>query len=484
MPMLRRVLSTGGPAGCSGGGGGGGGGSAGTIGFPNAGAIAASALSGPSPRATVAVVSSGAIALGARRLALAKGGRATLEDAQAAAAVGQIALSQVWADLLADHGITAAQMLVTIGDLEDRRRYLNAAATLERLIGLGVVPVVNENDSVATEEIRFGDNDRLAARIGQAARADAVVLLSDIDGLYTANPHSDPDAKLVPLVETLDAKTLAMGDANSASGMGSGGMVSKLQAAQIATGAGAHLAIISGRVNTPLTEWIKTGRGTLFLASTRRGARKDWLAGRLTVKGRLVVDAGASLRIGVLGDRLAAIAVRNGWAGVVINGAIRDHAELRKGTFPVFAAGTHPAGPSKKGDGSVLHPIVCAGAPVRAGDWIHGDCDGVVVVPMERKDELLAAAHAKYLREQERMAAIARGELKPAWLDAAKWGHIRPGMTELEVLTLLGPPASMREAEGGRLLHYAQEIGASAFLAGSVRLKDGVVAEVQIPRLR
>jgi glutamate 5-kinase len=147
---------------------------------------------------------------------------------------------------------------------------------------------------VATEEIRFGDNDRLAARIGQAARADAVVLLSDIDGLYTANPHSDPDAKLVPLVETLDARTLAMGDANSASGMGSGGMVSKLQAAQIATGAGAHLAIISGRVDAPLTQWIDTGRGTLFLASTKRGARKDWLAGRLTVKGRLIVDAGAA----------------------------------------------------------------------------------------------------------------------------------------------------------------------------------------------
>jgi glutamate 5-kinase len=242
----------------------------------------------------IVVVSSGAIALGARRLSLSKGGRATLEDAQAAAAVGQITLSQVWADLLDQHGITAAQMLVTIGDLEDRRRYLNAAATLERLIGLGGVPVVNENDSVATEEIRFGDNDRLAARIGQAARADAVVLLSDIDGLYTANPHSDPDAKLVPLVEKLDAKTLAMGDAKSASGMGSGGMVSKLQAAQIATGAGAHLAIISGRVDAPLTAWATSGRGTLFLAATRRGARKDWLAGRLTVKGQLVVDAGAA----------------------------------------------------------------------------------------------------------------------------------------------------------------------------------------------
>jgi len=242
----------------------------------------------------IVIVSSGAIALGARRLALPRGGRATLEDAQAAAAVGQIALSQMWADLLGAHGIAAAQMLVTLGDLEDRRRYLNAAATLDRLIGLGAVPVVNENDSVATEEIRFGDNDRLAARIGQAARADAVVLLSDIDGLYTANPHSDPDARLIPLVETIDAAVLAMADARSASGMGSGGMISKLQAAQIATGAGAHLAIISGRVDAPLGHWQASGRGTLFQAARRRGARKDWLAGRLTVKGHLVVDAGAA----------------------------------------------------------------------------------------------------------------------------------------------------------------------------------------------
>ncbi|BAK64779.1 glutamate 5-kinase [Sphingobium sp. SYK-6] len=242
----------------------------------------------------IVVVSSGAIALGARRLGLSRGGRATLEDAQAAAAVGQIILSQVWADLLASHDIAAAQMLVTLGDLEDRRRYLNAAATLDRLIGLGVVPVVNENDSVATEEIRFGDNDRLAARIGQAARADAVVLLSDIDGLYTANPQADPEATLIPLVEKIDARILAMADGNSASGMGSGGMISKLQAARIATGAGTHLAIASGRVESPLRHWAETGMGTLFRAAARRRGRKDWLAGRLTVKGRLSVDAGAA----------------------------------------------------------------------------------------------------------------------------------------------------------------------------------------------
>jgi glutamate 5-kinase len=242
----------------------------------------------------IVIVSSGAVALGARRLSLPKGGRATLEDAQAAAAVGQIALSQVWADLLGAHGIAAAQMLVTLGDLEDRRRYLNAAATLDRLIGLGAIPVVNENDSVATEEIRFGDNDRLAARIGQAARAQGVVLLSDIDGLYTANPHTNPEARLVPLVEKIDAGVLAMGSAESASGMGSGGMVSKLQAAQIATGAGTHLAIISGRVDAPLSAWAASGRGTIFTGKPKRGARKDWLAGRLTVKGALTVDAGAA----------------------------------------------------------------------------------------------------------------------------------------------------------------------------------------------
>lgn len=241
----------------------------------------------------IILVSSGAIALGARKLSLAKGGRASLEDSQAAAAVGQIALAQVWAELLGAHDITVAQMLVTLGDLEDRRRYLNASATLERLLGLGVVPVVNENDSVATEEIRFGDNDRLAARIGQAARAEGVVLLSDIDGLYTANPQTDPAATLVPEVERIDEAILAMADGGSGSGMGSGGMISKLEAARIATGAGVPLAIVSGREDAPFTAWAHSGRGTLFKAQGKRGARKDWLAGRLTVKGKLTIDGGA-----------------------------------------------------------------------------------------------------------------------------------------------------------------------------------------------
>ena len=246
----------------------------------------------------IIIVSSGAIALGARRLKLPKGGRGSLEDAQAAAATGQIALSQCWASLLHERGITAAQMLVTLDDLENRRRYLNASATLERLMALDVVPVVNENDSVATAEIRFGDNDRLAARIGQAARADAVVLLSDVDGLYTANPHVDADAMLIETIERIDARISGMADGGSASGMGSGGMTSKIEAARIATGAGAHLAIISGKVDSPLSHWADGGRGSIFLAAQARGARKGWLAGRLTVRGRIVVDAGAEAALG------------------------------------------------------------------------------------------------------------------------------------------------------------------------------------------
>lgn len=237
----------------------------------------------------VAVVSSGAIALGARRLGLAKGGRGSLEDAQAAAATGQIALSQVWAEVLGAEGLTAAQMLVTLDDLEHRRRYLNAAATLDRLLSLGVVPVINENDSVATEEIRFGDNDRLAARVAQAAGAGGVILLSDIDGLYDRNP-AQPGANHIARVERIDATIEAMADTGSASGMGSGGMVSKIAAARIANAAGAHLAIASGHIAHPLST---AARHTLFAAEKGASARKAWLAGGLTAKGRLSIDAGA-----------------------------------------------------------------------------------------------------------------------------------------------------------------------------------------------
>lgn len=238
----------------------------------------------------VAIVSSGAIALGARRLGLPRGGRASLEDAQAAAATGQILLSQTWAEVLAAEGLTAAQMLVTLDDLEDRRRYLNAAATLGRLLQLGTAPVINENDSVATAEIRFGDNDRLAARVAQAAGAQGVILLSDIDGLYDRNP-AQPGAVHIAEVARIDARITGMADDGSASGMGSGGMVSKIEAARIATGAGVALAIASGRIERPLST---DARHTIFLPERRARARKAWLAGRLTVKGRIQIDAGAA----------------------------------------------------------------------------------------------------------------------------------------------------------------------------------------------
>ncbi len=242
----------------------------------------------------VIVVSSGAIALGARRLGLDKGGRASLEDAQAAAAVGQVGLSAVWEALLAGAGMTMAQVLLTLGDLEDRRRYLNVSATLDRLLALGAVPVLNENDTVATSEIRFGDNDRLAARTAQAGGATGVLLLSDIDGLYTANPARDPQARLIPVVELLTPEIAAMATMDSTSGLGTGGMAAKIAAARIAISAGIPLAIADGRVAHPLARYLATGHGTVFLAGGSARAKKAWLAGRLTVHGTLTIDAGAA----------------------------------------------------------------------------------------------------------------------------------------------------------------------------------------------
>jgi glutamate 5-kinase len=241
----------------------------------------------------VIVVSSGAIALGAAKLGLAKAGRGSLADAQAAAAVGQIALAGLWSELLGQHGLTAAQLLLTLEDLEDRRRYLNAAATLGRLLGAGAVPVINENDSVATAEIRFGDNDRLAARVAQAAQADAVVLLSDVDGLYDRDPRAE-GAQLLAKVEGVTEEVHAMASGGSSSGLGSGGMTSKLQAAGIAERAGITLAIVNGTHNRPLARALAGDTGTLFLPRRRDGARKAWLGGRQRLKGALVVDAGCA----------------------------------------------------------------------------------------------------------------------------------------------------------------------------------------------
>lgn len=251
------------------------------------------------------LVSSGAIALGAARLGLPGGGRASLADAQAAASVGQVALAQLWASALDKHGLVASQILVTIGDLEDRRRYLNASATLERLIEAGAVPVVNENDSVATEEIRFGDNDRLAARVAQATGAKGVLLLSDVAGLYDRDP-SEPGAELIEKVEGVTPEVIAMAGDTSGSGLGSGGMLSKLQAARIAERAGVALGIIDGRHESPIARLNETGTGTIFLPVRADNARKAWLGGRLAPEGVLTVDAGCVEALGKGASLLAA----------------------------------------------------------------------------------------------------------------------------------------------------------------------------------
>ena len=239
----------------------------------------------------IVIVSSGSIALGAARLGMAEGGRGSLADAQASAAVGQIALAGAWAELLANEGLIAAQLLLTLDDLEGRRRYLNAAATLGRLLKSGAVPVVNENDSIATSEIRFGDNDRLAARVAQACRADAVMLLSDVEGLFDRNP-AHPDAELLPKVQGVTSELHAMADGGSASGKGSGGMTSKLLAAEIAERAGIALAIVDGAPGLPIHRALEGNTGTVFLPTRDDSARKAWIGGRIRMDGAIVVDPG------------------------------------------------------------------------------------------------------------------------------------------------------------------------------------------------
>ncbi|HHN66604.1 MAG TPA: glutamate 5-kinase [Thermopetrobacter sp.] len=244
------------------------------------------------PGAEVMVVSSGAIALGARMLNLPPRAKQKLEESQAAAAVGQIALAGAWAAALQPHGITAAQILLTLTDTEDRRRYLNARATLSTLLKARAVPVINENDTVATDEIRYGDNDRLAARVASMMQADVLVLLSDIDGLYSAPPDR-PGAAHIPVVERIDETIEAMAGAEG-SAVGSGGMKTKLEAARIATGAGCAMLIASGRVNHPLRAVLDGARCTWFLPHTNPAkARKRWIAGALEPAGAVVIDAGA-----------------------------------------------------------------------------------------------------------------------------------------------------------------------------------------------
>jgi glutamate 5-kinase len=240
----------------------------------------------------VILVSSGAIALGRRHLQLSTG-KLKLEESQAAAAVGQIRLAHAYKELLDVHEITVAQILLTLGDTEQRRRYLNARGTLNTLLALGAVPVINENDTVATAEIRYGDNDRLAARVAQMTGADCLVLLSDIDGLYTANPALDPNAQFISRVLEISPEIEAMAGGVS-SAVGSGGMQTKIAAAKIAVGAGCHLCISKGAPQYPVQRIEEGARCTWFVpSSTPLATRKQWIAGTLKPAGAIAVDAGA-----------------------------------------------------------------------------------------------------------------------------------------------------------------------------------------------
>ena len=246
----------------------------------------------------VVIVSSGAVALGRRRLGL-KSRKLVLDEKQAAAAAGQSLLMRAWEEALAPHGAVAAQILLTRDDTETRRRWLNARATVQTLLSLGAVPVVNENDTVATEEIRYGDNDRLAARVAQMVGADLLVLLSDVDGLYTADPRRDPSASHIPHVDAITPELVAMAEgANLADGVGTGGMATKIAAARIAADAGCATMIGLGRSpasSGPLSAIEGGARSTLIDAGrTPLAAYKQWIAGGLSPMGEIVIDPGAA----------------------------------------------------------------------------------------------------------------------------------------------------------------------------------------------
>lgn len=241
----------------------------------------------------IILVSSGAIALGRRQLGL-PAGPLPLEHKQAAAAVGQIRLAHAYKELLEDEHTAVAQVLLTLQDSEQRRRYLNARATLNALLELGAIPVINENDTVATAEIRYGDNDRLAARVAQMASADCLVLLSDVDGLYSADPNKDPEAEFFPEVRGITPRIEAMAG-GSASDVGSGGMATKIAAARIAMDAGCHMCIATGHPLHPLKRVESGARCTWFVpGATPVAARKQWIAGSLRAAGHIQVDAGAA----------------------------------------------------------------------------------------------------------------------------------------------------------------------------------------------
>ena len=255
----------------------------------------------------IVIVSSGAIALGRGLLGLSALAL-TLEQSQAAASAGQIALSQAWAEALGQHGIVTGQILITPNITEERRYYLNARTTIQTLLGLGAIPIINENDSVATAEIRYGDNDRLSARVATMIEADLLVLLSDIDGLYTAPPARDPSATHIPLVEQITPAIEAMAG-GAASHLSRGGMTTKVEAGKIATLAGTAMIIAKGTEDHPLRTLTEGGLHTLFKpATTRAQSRKRWIMGTLAVAGTVQVDAGAARAL-ALGKSLLPIGV-------------------------------------------------------------------------------------------------------------------------------------------------------------------------------
>jgi glutamate 5-kinase len=281
----------------------------------------------------VVLVSSGAIALGRRELKL-PGGALALPQSQAAAAVGQIALAHIYKELFAAAGVTVAQILLTLEDSEHRRRYLNARATLSELLELDTLPVINENDTVATTEIRYGDNDRLAARVAQMTSADCLLLLSDVSGLYTADPNRDRGARLIPEVREITPEIEAMGG-GSASAVGSGGMATKIAAAKIATAAGCAMAIAAGAPLHPVRRLEEGAECSWFLpAQNPENARKQWIAGALRPNGAVTIDPGAlqALRSGKSLLPAGVVAVSGHFArGDTVSVLDRDGNEIARG---------------------------------------------------------------------------------------------------------------------------------------------------------
>jgi len=289
----------------------------------------------------VAVVSSGAVALGRRVLGLS--GALRLEEKQAAAAAGQARLMRAWEEAFAPHGLAVAQALLTPDATETRRRWLNARATLETLLAHGAIPIVNENDTVATQELRYGDNDRLAARVAQMLSADALILLSDVDGLYDRDPRAHPDARHIPTLSAITPEVEAMaGGANRAAGVGSGGMRTKLEAARIAQAAGCATAITLGQGERPLARLKEGARATWIAAKAApRAAYKTWIAGSLKPAGDLVVDAGAAKAL-LSGKSLlaAGVTAANGAfeKGDCVRGLGPEGAEIARGLSRYDAA--------------------------------------------------------------------------------------------------------------------------------------------------